>query len=319
MSQLGSISARNSAILLFQASIILLILVQFAGFQTKGARRWFYIAGISLQPSEFIKPSLIVLNAYLLDRSIKTGNFGNLVVSLFAYGVAALLILKQPDIGTFLLVSLVFFMQIFLMDFFKLKYCMYALISAICILVIIYATSPHVSERIASFLASLVDIEKANYQVKRSLMAYRNANWLGRGFLEGEIKNYLPDVHTDFIFPAIVEEFGFLVALAILFAYFYLSMRILLTAQHKNSNFEFIALTGLVLLIYIQTSINLCVSLNLAPTKGITLPLLSYGGSSLVGTAVIFGYIFVFAKKSFGFYTSPAKITASLNLHQNSL
>jgi cell division protein FtsW len=171
----------------------------------------------------------------------------------------------------------------------------------------IYITSPHVSERITNFLAGLSDIEKANYQLKRSLMAYRNASWLGRGFLEGEIKNHIPDVHTDFIFPAIAEEFGFLVAAAILFTYFYLSMRILLVAQRKNSKFESLALDGLALLIYAQTFINLCVSLNLAPTKGITLPPLSYGGSSLLGTAIIFGYILVLIKKDFGFYPSLTK------------
>jgi cell division protein FtsW len=314
MSFMDTTVAKNSALLLFCVSMILLVLVQFIGFQTKGARRWLYIAGISLQPSEFIKPSLIILNAYLLDKFLKTRNFGNLLVSTAAYGGVALFILKQPDIGTFLLISLVFFTQIFLMDFFRLKYCLYVLLASVCLLILIYTSSSHVSERVDSFLAGFGNIEKANYQVKRSLMAYENANWLGRGFLEGEIKNHIPDVHTDFLFPAIAEEFGFLIAAVILFAYFYLSMRVLLAARQKNSNFEFLALNGLVLLVYIQTSINLCVSLNLAPTKGITLPLLSYGGSSMIGTAIIFGYIFVFLKKDFGFYTSKAKVIDIRNL-----
>lgn len=301
MSNMSNGAAKTSAFILYAMSLFLLILVPFIGFRTKGARRWLYIAGLSIQPSEFIKPSLILLNAYLLDKFSKNGNYRHLFTLTLIYLITILLVFKQPDIGTLLLLAMVLSIQLFLTDFFKLKYVIYLSVIFIGSFTFIYMTSPHVSERIANFLTGLRDIEKANYQVKRSIMAYRSANWLGKGFLEGEVKNHIPDVHTDFLFPAVAEEFGFILIFLIVSIYFYLSIRTLSIARQKNNNYEFLALNGLSLLILIQACINLCVSLNLVPTKGITLPFLSYGGSSLLGTALSSGYILVFTKKEFGY------------------
>jgi cell division protein FtsW len=236
----------------------------------------------------------------MLSRFSKTKDLRNIFILISLFSAAAFLILRQPDIGTLLLLSLIFFIQLVLTDFFKLKYCLYAAIIFIISSTFIYKTSPHVSERVNNFLAGVWNVDKTNYQVRRSLMAYGNAGWLGKGFLEGEIKNQIPDVHTDFIFPAVAEEFGFIVVFLIVFAYFYISFRTLLIAKQKRANYEFLALCGLSLLLFLQTCINLCVSLNLAPTKGITLPFLSYGGSSMLGTAVTAGYTLVFTKKEFG-------------------
>ena len=123
---------------------------------------------------------------------------------------------------------------------------------------------------------------------------------MGKGFLEGEVKNYIPDAHTDFIFPAITEEFGFIIAFLIISLYFYLFFRVIIKANlDKEDLFRFLSLYGLSLLIIFQTIINIGVSLNLFPTKGMTLPLLSYGGSSLIGTSLNISAIIILTKKTF--------------------
>ena len=160
---------------------------------------------------------------------------------------------------------------------------------------------PHVSGRINNFLTSIKNPDKANYQVKRSIIAYQNAGLFGEGFMEGEIKNFIPDVHTDFIFPAITEEFGFVIVFCMLCLYFYTSVRIMLKAYLYNSKdtFTFLSLFGLSLLFVTQTSINIGVSLNLLPTKGMTLPFLSYGGSSIVGSSVLIGFVLILCKNTY--------------------
>lgn len=296
--------AKKSIFLFFSISFILMFLTPIFGFQTKGAKRWLYILGFSIQPVEFLKPALILLNAYLLDKFAENENWNYIVTSIMIYFICIIMVAKQPDIGNLILISIIFFAQLFLLDIIKIKHCIYILMILLCLSISLYLTLPHVSNRIDNFLISAKNLEKANYQVRRSIMAYQNANWLGRGFLEGNIKNYIPDVHTDFIFPAIAEEFGFIISSIILFIYFYIIIRILILANkinYKNKNhFIFLALCGLILIIFLQTSVNICVSMNLLPTKGMTLPLLSYGGSSLIGTSIIFGYILVFTKKRFG-------------------
>lgn len=303
--------AKKSIFLFFSISFILMLLTPIFGFQTKGAKRWLYILGFSVQPVEFLKPALVLLNAYLLNNFIENKNWNYIVISIMIYFICLILIAKQPDIGNLILISIIFFAQLFLLDIIKIKHCIYMSIILIGLSVTLYLTLPHVSNRIDNFLLSVKNLEKANYQVRRSVMAYQNANWLGRGFLEGNIKNYIPDVHTDFIFPAITEEFGFIISLMILLSYFYIIIRILILAtkiNYKNKNhFIFLTLCGLILIIFLQISINICVSMNLLPTKGMTLPLLSYGGSSLLGTSIIFGYILVFTKKRFGIQNLEAE------------
>jgi cell division protein FtsW len=300
MSNMSLGAARGTSLLLFLVSLLLLSLVPILGFRTKGARRWLYVAGLSLQPSEFIKPSLILFFAHMLDRFSKTANPKILATALVTCSVAILLIFREPDIGASLLLLLVLSAQLLLMDFFRPRHCLLMLGAFAILSIFVYLTFPHVSTRVANFLLSVKDLGMANYQVRRSIMAYRSAGWLGKGFLEGGIKGNIPDIHTDFIFPAIAEEFGFGVAFLIVSLYFYIALRVMLVARRRNSNYEFLAMNGLILLLVLQASINLCVSLNLLPTKGITLPFLSYGGSSLLGTALVSGYLLVFTKREFG-------------------
>lgn len=291
---------KKYSISLFIFAFILLIMVPFIGFQTKGARRWIYIFGISIQPTEIIKPMLIILNAYFLEKYSLLKEKKYVISSVILCICCLFLIYKQPDIGNLLLIITVFITQIFLTDIINFK----KMILVIPLLLVIpftaYLTLPHVSNRIDSFIDSLKDPSKTNYQTKRSLIAYKNAGIVGRGFMEGEVKNFIPDVHTDFIFPAITEEFGFVIALLIIFLYFYFTLRILLKNRKiENNYFKFLSSYGLALLFLIQSVVNISVSLNLLPTKGITLPLLSYGGSSLISSSFTIGFILILTKQTY--------------------
>jgi cell division protein FtsW len=306
--------AKKSIFLLFFVSLLLLVMVNFIGFQTKGARRWLYLFGISIQPTEFIKPSLILINAYFLDKFYDMKNTKYILFSVVLYVLCAFFIFKQPDIGTLVLLTTVFFTQLFLLDFIDFRWCLYFLVILIPIAIIAYITMPHVTDRINNFIISIKDPSKAAYQVKRSLMCYQNSSWLGKGFIEGEVKNFIPDVHTDFIFPAITEEFGFVFAFLIVLLYFYTSVRILLKTINNKDQFVFFALYGLGLLFLTQTTINIGVSLNLLPTKGMTLPFLSYGGSSLLGMSITFGFVLVFTRKKFDFKQNTENIVNDIPL-----
>lgn len=284
----------------FLISFFLLILVPFLGFQAKGAKRWLYIFGFSIQPTEILKPALIVLNAYLLEKFNNTKNIKFFLITIFIYLFCVFLIYKQPDIGTLVLITLVFFAQIFLLNFIKIKDSIFIILFIMLLFFISYLTLPHVNNRINNFILSLKDPSNVNYQVKTSISSYKHSGFLGQGFLEGEVKNYIPDAHTDFIFPAITEEFGFLISFLIITLYFYLFFRIILKANMDKENlFRLLSLYGLSFLILFQATINIGVSLNILPTKGMTLPLLSYGGSSLIGTSINIAIIIILTKKTF--------------------
>lgn len=293
---------KKCSCLLFGVSLVLLILVPFFGFQTKGAKRWIYLLGISIQPTEILKPTLIVFNAYLLEKFILYKEKKYLITSVILYIICLLFIYKQPDIGTLMLITTIFIIQFFLMDFITFKKILILIPALFVFCLTLYFTMPHVSNRINSFVISIKNPDLANYQVKRSLMGYQNAGMFGRGFMEGEVKNFIPDVHTDFIFPAIAEEFGFIMIVLIMSLYFYLAIRVILKTKKINEDdnlFKVLSLYGLSLLFLVQAVINIGVSLNLLPTKGMTLPFLSYGGSSMIGSSVIMGFILILTKNNY--------------------
>lgn len=293
---------KKCSCLLFGVSLVLLILVPFFGFQTKGAKRWIYLLGISIQPTEILKPTLIVFNAYLLEKFILYKEKKYLIISNILYIICLLFIYKQPDIGTLMLITTIFIIQFFLMDFITFKKILILIPTLFVFCLTLYFTMPHVSNRINSFVVSIKNPDLANYQVKRSLMGYQNAGMFGKGFMEGEVKNFIPDVHTDFIFPAIAEEFGFIMIVLIMSLYFYLTIRVILKTKKINEDdnlFKVLSLYGLSLLFLVQAVINIGVSLNLLPTKGMTLPFLSYGGSSMIGSSVVMGFILILTKNNY--------------------
>ena len=284
--------------IMFCVMILLMILVLMISISNKGAKRWIYILGFSLQPSEIIKPFFIVTTSYILTTFKKKDNL-NIIVSLILFSILSILLLLQPDIGMLILMSIIFFTELFLIGV-NLKY--FVLLGSACIIAttILYFLFPHFHTRINTFLNSTFFGGEKSYQVEKSLLAFSSGGLLGKGPFEGTIKNYIPDAHTDFIFSVISEEFGGIVCICILFIFFYISIRIILKTTSMNNTFDYIAIISLSLQFLLQAIINIGVTINVLPTKGMTLPLISYGGSSMIGTSITMGFLLALSKKTYG-------------------
>jgi cell division protein FtsW len=273
--------------------------VSIFGYEVKGSKRWLYIFGFSLQPTEFIKSAYIILNAYvlsLIDENKRVKKLLFIDISLLI--IIIYLLFKQPDVGNCCLLLFSVLAQTFFLDNFTVKLLLKCFVGLIFFIFIVYLSFSHAYSRINNFVLSFSNIEKAQYQVKSSITSYRNSGLLGKGFMEGEAKKHIPDAHTDFILPVISEEFGFCVLFMIILSYIYLFYRIILKSLKYNDKCVFFILIGLSTLFIFQVAINVGVSLNLLPTKGMTIPFLSYGGSSLIANAVNFGYILILTKNN---------------------
>ena len=259
--------------------------------ETKGASRWIKVLGFSFQPSEIIKPSFIVISSLLLSR-FKTKNDLSFFINVFIFFLIGLILLKQPDFGMFLLLFLVWIIQIF-----NSKLDIKILTPIILIFFGVFVTSyfllDHVRFRINNFL---FDDVGDNYQIKKSLESFANGGVFGQGLGNGEISKSLPDAHSDFIFALIGEEFGILTIIIIVCLYLAIYLRIFFVCQKTNNFFVLNSTLGLGNIFIFQTIINISTSINLLPTKGMTLPFISYGGSSFLSNAIIIGFIMVLLK-----------------------
>jgi len=275
-------------------SIVFLLLVLVKGVEIKGARRWVSILGFTLQPSEFAKTFFIVVNAFLLQRlstqkwQIKYG------ISAGLFFVIVCFLLLQPDFGMTLTFTALWAAQLFLYGLPMF------LIGALGVLAILggigaYLVFPHVEDRINRFL----DSGEKNYQVERSLDAFVNGSLFGTGPGNGVVKKYIPDAHTDFIFAVVGEEFGVLSCVILLALFAYFITRIVKHLMDEEDQFSYLALCGLMMQFSMQVIVNIGVSIRLLPTKGMTLPFISYGGSSMISMAICFGLILAFTKKKY--------------------
>lgn len=277
---------------------LLLIIVLIFGTKNKGATRWIYIAGFSLQPSEIIKPFFAVLTSYIFIYFKKENNF-NIFFAGLIYSFLALLLVLQPDIGMLILISVIFATQLFLVVK-NLKYFFWLGGIAITSLISFYFLFEHFHNRINTFLGGLFLNGEKSYQTQKSLSAFANGGILGKGPFEGSIKNYIPDAHTDFIFSVVGEEFGAIICFLIVFLYFYIAIHFILKVIDDSENkYKYLSTISLSFLFLFQALINMGVTLNLLPTKGMTLPLISYGGSSMIGASITIGLLLAFTKKSY--------------------
>ena len=277
---------------------LLLIIVLLFGTKNKGATRWIYIAGFSLQPSEIIKPFFAVLTSYVFVYFKKENNF-NIFFAGLIYSFLALLLVLQPDIGMLILISVIFATQLFLVVK-SLKYFFWLGGIAITSLISFYFLFEHFHNRINTFLGGLFLNGEKSYQTQKSLSAFANGGILGKGPFEGSIKNYIPDAHTDFIFSVVGEEFGAVICFLIIFLYFYVAIHFILKVIDDSENkYKYLSTISLSFLFLFQALINMGVTLNLLPTKGMTLPLISYGGSSMIGASITIGLLLAFTKKSY--------------------
>jgi cell division protein FtsW len=287
---------RRFAIVGFSASILLMMLVPFFGVETKGAHRWIVLGGMSVQPSEFMKPFFAVVVAWVCAENQRRVGLPGYRLAIALYLMVVFLLVIQPDFGMTITVTAMWAIQLFVAGLPMLWVAMLVVLGCVGI-VGAYHFLPHVARRINSFLdPSSGD----NYQISRSLEAFRSGGLLGRGPGEGEVKQSLPDSHTDFIFAVAGEEFGVLLCLLIVALFAFVVLRGFARVWRENDLFVVLAVTGVLAQFGIQSIINMGVAVNLLPAKGMTLPFLSYGGSSVVAIAIGMGMVLALTRKRFG-------------------
>lgn len=280
------------ATFLYIGAFLGVVLTLVSGVEIKGATRWIRVIGFSVQPSEFLKPAFIILSAWLLSKQKSQDAFPGILMALGLYAITVGVLIMQPDFGMFFLVSVVFGMQIFLAGC-PLRYVV--ILGGIGILgvVLAYATLGHVQSRIDRFLFP----EGADtYQVDRSKEAFMNGGLIGTGPGQGTVKNQVPDIHSDFIFTAVGEEMGFLLTAILVGCFGYLFYRLFSRFSRSESIFVMLAGGGLTFMLVVQCFIHMGSTLQLIPAKGMTLPLISYGGSSLVAVGITFGLILALSR-----------------------
>lgn len=283
---------RRLAIFGFLGSLLMLVLVKFYGFEVKGATRWINIGGFSYQPSEFMKPFFAVVTGWILSLHYYEEFPSFKVCFMLFISVAALLII-QPDFGMLVMVSAVFGIQLFVAGL-PIIWLFIAIFASVFGSIGAYLLLPHVASRINRFLDP---VNSENYQITRSLEAFESGGLYGKGPGEGSVKQFLPDSHTDFIFAVAGEEFGAIICLMIIITFAYIVIRILINLLHEDDKFIQIAAIGIISQFGLQAVINMGVSLNLLPTKGMTLPFISYGGSSTLAISIGMGILLGLTKR----------------------
>jgi cell division protein FtsW len=286
VSFLSTRNVRRLALLILAGSIFLMIAALFIGVEVKGARRWVALAGVSVQPSEFMKPAFVIICAWLFAEHRRQPEIpGNLFAMILLVLVLALLV-AQPDLGQTMLVAGTWGVMFFMAG---MPWLWILLLGALGVAgaLAAYTVFPHVAGRIDRFLTG----EGDTFQVDTGREAIIRGGWWGQGPGEGTVKRILPDSHTDFIFSVAAEEFGIVLCFVVVALFAFIVLKGLRFALKEEDDFTRYAVSGLVILMGFQSVINMSVNLQLMPAKGMTLPFISYGGSSLVAMAISMGMV----------------------------
>lgn len=289
-------AVRRLALILLVVSIALLAATLVVGTEIKGSRRWLTIGSLSLQPSEFVKPALIVVVGWLLADLARHGRFVGHGLALALVALVVTLVVLEPDFGQSVLIGLVFCTQVFLAGLSWVWLALLA-VTAFAGLFTAYSLVPHVAARIDRFLDPT---SGDTYQIDRAREAIMQGGLFGVGPGDGVVKRLLPDAHTDMIFAVAAEEYGLVLGLLLILLFGFIVLRGLLRAQAESDPFVQMAAGGLFALFGLQAFINIAVSLMLLPPKGMTLPFVSYGGSSLVALAISMGFALALTRKRAG-------------------
>jgi cell division protein FtsW len=286
VSFLDARQVRRLALLMLVCALVLMVAALYIGVEIKGSRRWVHIAGISVQPSEYMKPAFVIICAWLFAEQSGKGEIPGNLFAMILLGLVLALLVAQPDLGQTLLVLATWGVMFFMsgMPWFWIVVLGGA---AMSVGMVAYTTFPHVAGRIDRFLTG----EGDTFQVDMGREALLRGGWLGQGPGEGTVKRILPDSHTDFIFSVAGEEFGIVLCLLIASLFAFVVLRGLMKSMKETDDFSRYAVGGLVVLFGFQSIINMGVNLQLLPAKGMTLPFVSYGGSSLVAMAISMGMV----------------------------
>ena len=270
---------------------VLLFVILFDGEKIKGAQRWFYIGGFSFQPSEIGKPLYVVFNAWLLSLWIEKNKFPGWMWSIASIVLLSSLLLLQPDLGMTIVMMFTWGFQLFITGI-PLILILCLIIAFPIFMIFSYQHFDHVKIRIDNFL------EGKTYQVSKSLQSFESGGFWGKGPGEGFYKKSLPDAHSDFVFAVAAEEYGALICSVIIMIYGLIIIRSFYYTINNNNLFFILAIGGLAFQFGFQSLIHMASNTDLIPTKGMTLPFLSYGGSSLIASAITAGIILSLTKRS---------------------
>ena len=278
---------RKVALLVFVVSIVLMAATPHFGAEIKGARRWLVILGVNIQPSEFMKPAFVVLIAWLFGETSSRPEMPANSIALALLIIVVALLVAQPDFGQTMLVSLVWG-ALFYMAGMRLIWVIGLAGTAGVGLTVAFFTVPHVAQRINRFLDPA---SGDTFNIDIATESFLRGGWFGRGPGEGTIKRILPEGHTDFVFAVAGEEFGVVLCLILVALFAFIVIRALVKAMRTDDPFIRFATAGLAMLFGLQSTINMAVNLHLMPAKGMTLPFVSYGGSSLISLAYGMGML----------------------------
>ena len=291
---------RRMAGLALAFSLVLLVLTAFIGLDVNGATRWIRIGGFSIQASEILKPAFVVFTAWLFAEEDRGAPVPGRLAAFVLYGLCVALLMVQPDFGQTVLITLVFGALLWAGGL-AWKHTAMLAAAAAAGGGAAYAALPHIRARITDFLSPTSD-PAARTQTDIAMDAIARGGLWGAGPGEGEVKHVLPEAHTDFVFSVAAEEFGLFASLAIIGLYALLFLRAWMLALRLTDPFAQLATAGLALLFGLQALVNIAVNLDIAPPTGMTLPFISYGGSSMAALCFSAGLLLALTRKRPGAY-----------------
>ena len=284
---------RRLALVVWTAGMALILLAFQFGPEIKGAHRWIMLGGMGVQPSEFVKPAFVVITAWAFSEGAQHKDKPGAIIAFLLLPATIIPLILQPDFGQTMLVTIVWCGLFFVAGlhwFWVLGLGGAGLIG----IVAAYEFLPHVRDRIERFMDKSAG---DTFQVDTAMESFARGGWLGRGPGEGTVKRILPDAHTDFILAVTAEEFGVVVCIAVVILFAFIVLRGLMLARKSEDTFCRLAVTGLVLMFGLQAAINMMVNVHLMPAKGMTLPFISYGGSSLFSLAIGMGFLIALTRR----------------------
>ena len=285
----------KSAYLFYFIVLILLFAVYLFGVTASGSKRWISLFFFNLQPSELMKVSLIIFLAryYYKIPSQNVNNIKHIFIPFFSLMIPVFLVVSQPDLGTAVLIAISGLIVIWLTGF-RIKYFLYSFIVLICLIPVgISFLKPYQKTRILTFLNPESDPLGAGYQIIQSKIALGSGGIFGKGFLQGSQSylDYLPEKHTDFIFTLFSEEFGFVGSLILLLIYAFVIYRIAAIGNQSKNNFAKLFCFGFAAAFFVYVTVNMAMVLGLLPIVGAPLPIMSYGGSSMLSIMIGLGIV----------------------------
>ncbi len=285
-------TTRRAATLLAAAMLVALVLVPIFGSEVKGARRWLWV-GFSLQPSEFLKPGFAVAAAWILSWRVRDPNIPVVAITIGLMGLVGALLMVQPDFGSTILFCGVWFVLVLLAGL-SLARIGWSMGGLIVIVVLAYLFYPNATHRIDAFVSGGSEFD----QVDLAMRTLVGGGWSGSGLWLGSRKMALPEAHTDYIFSVIGEEFGLFACAVIVVLYCAIVIRVMLRLADEEDLFTVLAAAGLTAQLAGQAFINILVNLQLFPSKGMTLPLISYGGSSTIALLLGVGFLLAITRRN---------------------